>query len=132
MNKTIITGLILMALGNLGVSNTEAHNSSLEEKCASENITELTQSQIEFRDQQDPISKEHDKLAPVVELGAFHLGGQIKGFEGRHVRTRYWSLAPKGVIKLHRHNERPALVHILSGSVTEIRKESLAVPKKKY
>lgn len=129
MNKTFIPALILVALGTLGTSNANAHNSSLDESCPveDENSIEFSDDQIKFRGNQDPESENHKGMNR-EELGTFHIGDIIKKFYGRNVRMRFWSMAPDGVIKLHLHDERPALVHILKGFVTE-RKFGVAEPK---
>ena len=47
------------------------------------------------------------------------LGPEIEGMQGRQLRIRVLTLEPGGVIALHSHKDRPAVVHLLQGTVTE-------------
>jgi quercetin dioxygenase-like cupin family protein len=55
----------------------------------------------------------------VRDLGRLDLGREFASFGGRDVRVRYWTMAPSGIIRLHQHSERPAMVYLLSGEVEE-------------
>ena len=115
--------VLFLSLSMLMVIEVQAHNTSLDQKCPNENLSDdqLGRDRISFRDKQFKVypEAENHKNMSNVELGAFHLGDQIKNFEGRNVRTRFWRMGGGGVIRLHLHNERPAFVHILKGSVIE-------------
>ena len=51
-------------------------------------------------------------------LSSIDLGGEI-GVAGRQLRTRRLVVQPGGVVPLHSHNDRPALIYTVSGSITE-------------
>ncbi len=53
-------------------------------------------------------------------LGAVDLGPEIN-VEGRQLRTRRLVLQPGGVVPLHSHVDRPALIMTIKGEVTEYR-----------
>ena len=46
------------------------------------------------------------------------LGTEI-GVDGRQLRTRRLVVQPGGIVPLHSHKDRPALIYTLSGSITE-------------
>ena len=46
------------------------------------------------------------------------LGPEI-GVDGRQLRTRRLVVQPGGIVPLHSHKDRPALIYTLSGSITE-------------
>ena len=52
-------------------------------------------------------------------LAAIDLGGEIAGFEGRNLRTRMLEIQPGGVVPWHSHEDRPALIYVVEGTVTE-------------
>ena len=52
-------------------------------------------------------------------LAAIDLGGEIAGFEGRKLRTRMLEIQPGGVVPWHSHEDRPALIYVVEGTVTE-------------
>jgi quercetin dioxygenase-like cupin family protein len=55
-------------------------------------------------------------------LGAVDLGPEIKGMEGRELRMRMVTMAPGAVYgPEHDHVDRPGLVFILEGTITDIR-----------
>ncbi len=55
-------------------------------------------------------------------LGTVDLGPEIEGMEGRQLRMRRVTLAPGGVYgPLHDHVDRPGLVYILQGVITDHR-----------
>lgn len=53
-------------------------------------------------------------------IGALDLGPEIN-VSGRSLRLRKLVLKPGGVVPLHSHNDRPAIILTASGSVTEFR-----------
>ena len=59
-------------------------------------------------------------------LGSVDLRNEI-GVDGRMLRTRRLVIQPGGVVPLHRHKDRPALIYTISGSITEY-SSACAVP----
>lgn len=53
-------------------------------------------------------------------LAAVDLGPEIN-VEGRQLRTRRLVVQPGGVVPLHSHADRPALIYTVSGEITEYR-----------
>jgi len=51
-------------------------------------------------------------------IGSISLGSEI-GDDGRQLRTRRLVVQPGGIVPLHSHKDRPALIYTLSGSITE-------------
>ena len=51
-------------------------------------------------------------------ISSVDLGSEI-GVDGRQLRTRRLVVQPGGVVPLHSHKDRPALIYTLSGSITE-------------
>lgn len=58
-----------------------------------------------------------------VELNAVDLGTQIAGLDGRRLRFRKLEVQPGGVVPWHDHTDRPALIMINSGAITEFRSD---------
>lgn len=56
-------------------------------------------------------------------IGAIDLGPEIS-VEGRQLRTRRLVVQPGGVVPVHSHVDRPALIVVVSGSITEHRSDS--------
>jgi quercetin dioxygenase-like cupin family protein len=55
-------------------------------------------------------------------LATVDLGPEIEGLEGRELRMRLVTMQPGGVYgPLHDHVDRPGLVYILQGTITDIR-----------
>jgi quercetin dioxygenase-like cupin family protein len=55
-------------------------------------------------------------------LATVDLGPEIEGLEGRELRMRLVTMEPGGVYgPLHDHVDRPGLVYILQGTITDIR-----------
>ena len=54
-------------------------------------------------------------------LATIDLGPEIDGMQGRQLRLRLITMEPGGVIALHSHKDRPAVVRVLQGTVTEHR-----------
>lgn len=55
-------------------------------------------------------------------IGAVDLGSEIN-VEGRQLRTRRLVVQPGGVVPVHSHTDRPALIVVVSGSITEHRSD---------
>jgi len=51
-------------------------------------------------------------------IGSVDLAPEI-GVQGRMLRTRRLVIQPGGIVPLHSHKDRPALIYTLSGSITE-------------
>ena len=51
-------------------------------------------------------------------IGSVDLGPEI-GVDGRQLRTRRLVVQPGGIVPLHSHKDRPALIYVISGSITE-------------
>ena len=55
-------------------------------------------------------------------LGTVDLGPEIEGMEGRELRMRMVTIEPGGVYgPLHDHVDRPGIVYILEGTITDHR-----------
>lgn len=55
-------------------------------------------------------------------LATLDLGREIEGMEGRQLRMRLVTMEPGGVYgPLHDHVDRPGLVYVLEGTITDIR-----------
>ena len=55
-------------------------------------------------------------------IGAVDLGPEIN-VDGRQLRTRRLVVQPGGIVPLHSHKDRPALIITVSGSITEHRSD---------
>jgi quercetin dioxygenase-like cupin family protein len=51
-------------------------------------------------------------------ISSVDLGPEI-GVDGRMLRTRRLVVQPGGIVPLHSHKDRPALIYTLSGAITE-------------
>jgi quercetin dioxygenase-like cupin family protein len=51
-------------------------------------------------------------------ISSVDLGPEI-GVDGRQLRTRRLVIQPGGIVPLHSHKDRPALIYTLSGAITE-------------
>jgi quercetin dioxygenase-like cupin family protein len=51
-------------------------------------------------------------------LGSIDLKSEI-GVDGRQLRTRRLVVQPGGIVPVHSHKDRPALIYVISGSITE-------------
>ncbi|WP_221766433.1 cupin domain-containing protein [Sphingomonas ginkgonis] len=51
-------------------------------------------------------------------LSSVALGPEI-GVDGRQLRTRRLVVQPGGIVPLHSHKDRPALIYTMSGAITE-------------
>ncbi|MCL4799205.1 MAG: cupin domain-containing protein [Burkholderiales bacterium] len=54
-----------------------------------------------------------------IRLGAIDLGAEIDGMEGRLFRMSLVTIAPGGGTALHDHVDRPEIVYVLRGRITE-------------
>lgn len=65
----------------------------------------------------------HETKGVTVQLlKAMDLGLEIPGMEGRELRMRLVTMEPGAVFgPLHDHKERPGLVYILQGTITDFR-----------
>ena len=70
-------------------------------------------------EEQAPPKENKGMKAPVVT--SIDLGPEIEGMQGRQLRMRMFTLEPGGVIAIHSHKDRPAAVHMISGTATEFR-----------
>ena len=52
-------------------------------------------------------------------LASLNLGPEIPGMEGRMMRAVYIVLAPGAVTAAHSHDQRPEIIYVLKGVVTE-------------
>src|SRR5207237_7381006 len=59
-------------------------------------------------------------------LGSVDLRSE-RGVDGRMLRTRRLVIQPGGIVPLHSHKDRPALIYTVSGSITEY-SSACAVP----
>jgi quercetin dioxygenase-like cupin family protein len=65
----------------------------------------------------------HETKGVTVELlSTIDLGSEIEGMAGRQLRMRMVTFAPGGVFgPLHDHKDRPGMVYILQGTITDHR-----------
>ncbi len=62
------------------------------------------------------------KGVTVSLLATLDLGPEIEGMEGRQLRMRMVTIEPGGVFgPLHDHQDRPGMVYILQGTITDHR-----------
>ena len=62
------------------------------------------------------------KGVTVNQLAAVDLGPEIEGMAGRELRMRLVTIEPGGVLgPVHNHNDRPGVVYILQGTITDHR-----------
>jgi quercetin dioxygenase-like cupin family protein len=66
---------------------------------------------------------ENETKGVTVELlSEFDLGPEIEGMAGRQLRMRMVTIEPGGVFgPIHDHKDRPGLVYILQGTITDHR-----------
>lgn len=58
----------------------------------------------------------------VKHLAALDLGPEIEGMAGRQLRMRMVTIEPGGVFgPVHDHKDRPGMVYILQGTITDHR-----------
>lgn len=62
------------------------------------------------------------KGVTVELLGTVDLGPEIEGMAGRQLRMRKFTMEPGAVLgPLHDHQDRPGIVYILQGTITDHR-----------
>jgi quercetin dioxygenase-like cupin family protein len=54
-----------------------------------------------------------------VTLGAINLEKQPASIKGRELRFRKLTIEPGGVVPWHSHEDRPAIIYIVKGEITE-------------
>lgn len=55
-------------------------------------------------------------------LGTVDLGAEIEGMAGRQLRMRMVTIDPGGIVgPIHDHKDRPGLVYVLEGTITDHR-----------
>lgn len=70
----------------------------------------------------DEATAPETKGVSVELLGTVDLGPEIAGMAGRQLRLRRVTIEPGGVFgPLHDHKDRPGIVYILQGSITDHR-----------
>jgi len=57
-------------------------------------------------------------------LGEVDLGPEIDGMAGRKLRYRYWWIEPGGIIPVHSHKDRPAIIYVVKGDIVEHRSDT--------
>lgn len=70
-----------------------------------------------------------DKPVGVTDMviGSIDLAQKAVTFKGENFRMRQLVVQPGGIVPFHSHSERPAIIYVISGSVTEYR-SNCAVP----
>lgn len=58
-----------------------------------------------------------------TELQSIDLGAEIEGLDGRRLRYRKLVVQPGGVVPWHDHTDRPALIMVADGEITEFRSD---------
>lgn len=61
------------------------------------------------------------KGAKIVKTTTVDLGPEIEGMQGRQLRMRVFVIEPGGEIALHNHKDRPGVVYVVQGTLTETR-----------
>ena len=59
-------------------------------------------------------------------LGSIDLAGEFPDVEemaDRDLRVRYWTIQPGGIVPVHSHDNRPAILYVLSGEILEHRSD---------
>jgi quercetin dioxygenase-like cupin family protein len=67
---------------------------------------------------QKPGATAHKDVAEKL-LGQVDLSKEKVGIAGHHLRTRRLDIKPGGEVAWHSHEDRPALIYVVSGSITE-------------
>ena len=57
-------------------------------------------------------------------IGSINLASEIN-VDGRQLRTRRLVVQPGGIVPVHSHADRPALIVVVSGAITEHRSDSV-------
>lgn len=61
-------------------------------------------------------------VSPEV-LAGIDLDDKIPALAGTQLRTRYWTVLPGGIFPVHSHEDRPAIIYVLSGEIYEYRND---------
>ena len=69
-------------------------------------------------DGQKPGAKAHKDVAEKL-LGQVDLSKEKVAVTGHHLRIRRLDIKPGGEVAWHSHEDRPALIYVVSGSITE-------------
>lgn len=72
----------------------------------------------ETTDGQKPGATAHKNVAEKL-LGQIDLSKEKIAVAGHHLRMRRLDIKPGGEVAWHSHGERPALIYVVSGSITE-------------
>ncbi|MCR9257853.1 MAG: cupin domain-containing protein [Alphaproteobacteria bacterium] len=56
-------------------------------------------------------------------VGEIELAKEIDTLANRHMRVRYWEVAPGGVVPVHSHKNRPAFIYVANGEIYEHRSD---------
>lgn len=56
-------------------------------------------------------------------MSEIDLAQEIDSVENRHMRVRYWEVAPGGVVPVHNHENRPAFIYVAHGEIHEHRSD---------
>jgi quercetin dioxygenase-like cupin family protein len=59
-----------------------------------------------------------NKGVKIDVLATIDLGPEIDGLQGRQLRLRLLTVEPGGVVAVHSHKDRPAVAHLLQGTLT--------------
>lgn len=62
-------------------------------------------------------------IIAVETLQAHPLAGEIEGLEGYMLRARLLTIAPGGVVAVHKHESRPGIALIVAGEMRETRND---------
>ena len=54
-------------------------------------------------------------------VGSIDLARKAAVFNGENFRLRQLVIAPGGIVPWHSHGERPAIIHVVKGQITEYR-----------
>ena len=107
--KSVSLGIIGTLIGrqSIAANNSEKIKSSMETAIETE-------------------QKEHEtKGVTVKQLAVLDLGSEIEGMAGRQLRMRMVTFEPGGVFgPIHNHIDRPGMVYILKGTITDHRNGS--------
>jgi quercetin dioxygenase-like cupin family protein len=57
----------------------------------------------------------------VKELGTIQLGSEIDGMQGRVLRMSYVTVEPGAAMPAHPHKDRPEIIYVVQGKITETR-----------
>lgn len=69
-------------------------------------------------DGQKPGAKAHKDVAEKL-LGQIDLSKEMVAVAGHHLRMRQLDIKPGGEVAWHSHADRPALIYVVSGTITE-------------